>query len=79
METDQCVDEQLVKKGRQRKKLLFHSIKNQMEFYFSDSNLAKDRYINQLLQESPGKFLRGIKRSNIMTSSHSRKFISLTC
>ncbi|XP_044753555.1 la-related protein 7 [Coccinella septempunctata] len=41
------------KKGRHRKKQLYKSILQQMEFYFSDSNLSKDRYLSQLIQENP--------------------------
>ena len=45
-------DEQTLKKGRHRKKQLYNSILQQMEFYFSDSNLTKDRFLSQLLQQS---------------------------
>ncbi|XP_072375387.1 la-related protein 7 [Diabrotica undecimpunctata] len=41
------------KKGRHRKKLLYNSILQLMEFYFSDSNLAKDRFLSQLISENP--------------------------
>lgn len=41
--------------GRHRKKQLYQQIMNLMEFYLSDSNLRKDRFFSQLLQESPGK------------------------
>lgn len=41
------------KKGRHRKKLLYKSILQLMEFYFSDSNLAKDRFLSQLINEDP--------------------------
>lgn len=51
----ECVvlpDEQ-PKKSRHRKKHLYHTILQQMEFYFSDSNLSKDRFLSQLLSQSP--------------------------
>nr|CAD7586797.1 unnamed protein product [Timema genevievae] len=41
------------KKGRHRKKQLYQDLRAQMEFYFSDSNLTKDRFMGQLLQKSP--------------------------
>lgn len=43
-------------KGRRRKKLLFKAVCEQMEFYFSDANLSKDRYLRQLVEEDPCKF-----------------------
>ncbi|XP_049534360.1 la-related protein 7 [Anopheles darlingi] len=41
------------KKGRHRKKHAFNAIRSQMEFYFSDANLSKDRYMSVLLREDP--------------------------
>ncbi|KAL3275516.1 hypothetical protein HHI36_020275 [Cryptolaemus montrouzieri] len=41
------------RKGRHRKKQLYSTILQQMEFYFSDSNLSKDRYLSKLIQEDP--------------------------
>lgn len=41
------------KKFRQRKKLKFNLIRKQMEFYFGDANLARDRYVMQLIKDSP--------------------------
>jgi La-related protein 7 len=38
------------KKYRQRKKHLYNSIRDQLEFYFSDSNLSKDRFMNEALK-----------------------------
>lgn len=53
-----AIDEQIPKKnGRHRKKHLYNSILQQMEFYFSDSNLSKDRFMAQLLKDSPCKLL----------------------
>ncbi|KAL1516922.1 hypothetical protein ABEB36_000753 [Hypothenemus hampei] len=40
------------KKSRHRKKHLYNRILQQMEFYFSDSNLSKDRFLSQLLSQS---------------------------
>ncbi|XP_066148052.1 la-related protein 7 [Euwallacea fornicatus] len=37
------------KKSRHRKKHLYSKILQQMEFYFSDANLSKDRYLSQQL------------------------------
>ncbi|XP_035915681.1 la-related protein 7 [Anopheles stephensi] len=41
------------KKGRHRSKHKFNSIRSQMEFYFSDANLTKDRYMGQLIRDDP--------------------------
>ncbi|XP_032679420.1 la-related protein 7 [Odontomachus brunneus] len=40
-------------KPRLRKKALHAAILKQMEFYFSDANLNKDRYLSELLKKSP--------------------------
>ncbi|XP_029174094.1 la-related protein 7 [Nylanderia fulva] len=40
-------------KPRLRKKALHASILKQMEFYFSDANLNKDRFLSELLKQSP--------------------------
>lgn len=40
------------KKYRQRKKQRYNVIRQQMEFYFGDSNLTKDRYLHQLIKDS---------------------------
>lgn len=40
-------------KPRLRKKALHASILKQMEFYFSDANLSKDRFLSKLLKENP--------------------------
>lgn len=39
-------------KPRLRKKALHASILKQMEFYFSDANLSKDRYLSGFLKEN---------------------------
>lgn len=51
METEQIADE-LQKKGRVRRKQTLNTILKQMHFYFSDSNLSKDRFLANRLQES---------------------------
>ncbi|KAF5290271.1 hypothetical protein FQR65_LT11604 [Abscondita terminalis] len=53
MDVDQSIDENSHKKGRHRKKQLYKSILRQMEFYFSDSNLSKERFLGQLIQNDP--------------------------
>ena len=44
------------KKGkiRKRKKGMHTAIINQMEFYFSDANLSKDRFMQNVIKEGPG-------------------------
>lgn len=44
------------RKPRLRKKALHASILKQMEFYFSNANLSKDRYLSGLLKENPCKY-----------------------
>lgn len=41
------------KRLRHRKKLLYEKIMHQMEFYFSDANLTKDRFLTQVIKEDP--------------------------
>ncbi|KRT80269.1 RNA binding protein [Oryctes borbonicus] len=53
METDMLLEEQNHKRGRQRKKQLYNSVMHQMEFYFSDSNLTKDKFLLPLVQKDP--------------------------
>ena len=43
------------KQFRVRKKQMYIKLLNQMEFYFSSSNLAKDRFIAKLISEDPCK------------------------
>lgn len=45
------------KKIRRRKKNLYNIILQQMEFYFSDANIKKDRFIGQLIQNDRCKYL----------------------
>ncbi|KAG5322077.1 LARP7 protein, partial [Acromyrmex heyeri] len=51
-------------KPRLRKKALHASILKQMEFYFSDANLNKDRYLSGLLKENPYVDLEVFTRFN---------------
>ncbi|GAB0087100.1 la-related protein 7 [Sergentomyia squamirostris] len=41
------------KRARSRKKQMFNNIRKQMEFYFSDANITKDRFLGQLVMEDP--------------------------
>ncbi|XP_059616636.1 la-related protein 7 [Phlebotomus argentipes] len=41
------------KRARSRKKLMYNNIRKQMEFYFSDANITKDRFLGQLVNEDP--------------------------
>ncbi|XP_049279953.1 la-related protein 7 [Anopheles funestus] len=50
---DAEMDTAALKKGRHRSRHKFNSIRTQMEFYFSDANLTKSRYMAQLLQNGP--------------------------
>lgn len=42
-------------KGRKRKKQYYKTIRQQMEFYFGDANLSKDRFLNQMIAADPCK------------------------
>jgi len=52
---ESSVENLKMKKTRRRKKALHTSIKNQMEFYFSDANLSKDRFMQNAIKEGSGK------------------------
>lgn len=41
------------KRVRHRKKQLYENILKQMEFYFSDANLTKDRFLGDLVKTNP--------------------------
>lgn len=47
------------KKSRKRKKHIYNSIRETMEFYFSDANLSKDRFLMKLINENAGMFFCG--------------------
>lgn len=44
------------KKPRKRHRELHASILKQMEFYFSDANLSKDRFLGRLISQSPCEY-----------------------
>lgn len=48
---------------RKRKKQYYKRIRQQMEFYFGDSNLSKDRYLNKLIAINPCKFVHAFRFS----------------
>lgn len=56
MET-QNVEAKAAKRIRKRKKQKINEIRQQMEFYFSDSNLSKDRFLNQLISNDPSEWI----------------------
>ncbi|KAJ6643573.1 La-related protein 7 [Pseudolycoriella hygida] len=53
MEETQNVRSKAAKRVRKRKKTTINEVRQQMEFYFSDANLSKDRYLNQLIANDP--------------------------
>lgn len=50
---NQQVETPPTKKSRTRKKTLHAAIRKQMEFYFSDANLARDRFLGNLVKQDP--------------------------
>lgn len=42
-------------KGRKRKKQYYKTIRQQMEFYFGDANLSKDRFLTKMIAADPCK------------------------
>ncbi|CAD5122348.1 DgyrCDS10785 [Dimorphilus gyrociliatus] len=46
-----------VRKRRSRKKKLLKSVREQIEFYFSDANLGKDRFLKQKIDDSEDGYL----------------------
>ncbi|XP_071455738.1 la-related protein 7 [Hetaerina americana] len=42
-----------VKRVRRRRKKAYQAIRQQMEFYFSDANLTKDRFLSKLVEQYP--------------------------
>lgn len=56
MEDEMYFDtDEMPKNIRRRKKQLYKTIRERMEFYFSDANLQKDRFLANLLQNDPRK------------------------
>lgn len=57
MEENQSDDKQSIKvqNPRKRKKQYYNRIRQQLEFYFGDANLSKDRFLNKLLVKNPCK------------------------
>uniref|UniRef100_A0AAG5DCZ0 La-related protein 7 n=1 Tax=Anopheles atroparvus TaxID=41427 RepID=A0AAG5DCZ0_ANOAO len=53
LRSDSKKDKTDANKGRHRKKHKYNAIRKQIEFYFSDANLSKDRYMGQLMQKDP--------------------------
>lgn len=53
---------------KKHKKYHYEQILKQMEFYFSPANLAKDRYMSQLIQEDPCKSIFDIRFKYIFYS-----------
>lgn len=41
--------------GRKRKRHIFNAIRGQMEFYFGDANLSKDRFLRRYIEKDPCK------------------------
>ncbi|KAH8330025.1 hypothetical protein KR074_007242, partial [Drosophila pseudoananassae] len=39
--------------GRKRKRYLYNAIRGQMEFYFGDANLSKDRFLRRYVDQDP--------------------------
>lgn len=52
---DEALSGTATKKGkiRKRKKGLHTAIRNQMEFYFSDANISKDRFMQTVIKDGP--------------------------
>lgn len=51
------------KKSRKRKKHIYNNIRDTMEFYFSDANLSKDRFLMKLINENARLCLQLVMKS----------------
>lgn len=51
----EAMDSHPAGKGRKRKKQYYNTIRQQMEFYFGDANLCKDRFLNKMIAADPCK------------------------
>lgn len=51
--TEASSSEKDKKSARHRKKKFYNEIRQQLEFYFGDANLAKDRFTRELIQKDP--------------------------
>lgn len=56
------------KKPRLRKKALHAAVRKQMEFYFGDANLSKDRFLGNLIKQDPYVELQVFLRFNKIRS-----------
>lgn len=57
--------ENVSKKLWKCKKKIYSNILNQMEFYFSPANLAKDRFMKSLIDKDPCKCSQHHKKQDI--------------
>lgn len=53
------------KKPRKRKKQIYNVIRLQMEFYFSNANLSKDRFLKKLIADDPSKIICTLDSLNL--------------
>ncbi|XP_034243930.1 la-related protein 7 [Thrips palmi] len=65
-------EENIKTKQRRRKKLLYKTVREQMEFYFSDANISKDRMLRQMVENDPyvplEEFLKFNKITQLVSS-----------
>lgn len=65
-------NDEMPKEIRRRKKQLYNDIRERMEFYFSDANLQKDRFLSKLIENDPEVDLAVFLRFNrIQQLTHS--------
>lgn len=60
-DSENKVEQNTNKKFKIRKKQMYIKLNNLMNFYFSSSNLSKDRFLSQKLSEDPCKIILIIK------------------